>query len=501
MVHIYHAEIKYTTPDRYHLISETLQRVTAPLPNRVETIRIGDRAYTNLPNVFYEFEEEWYEQFTPTEDKTLDYLNLLAEIKTLDDEAIDGTDCYHYIGEVDIDKFLEWSLPPFERMYYRMDKNLPWGMTTDLEDWIEQRNASYLTQDMTFEFWIGKDDYLLRKAKLVYQTREGEHSTWNKYKAINIMHYYDFNEDITIEPPLDDSGELPAGWISYVIEPLEIPEEPTTAIASPTPREPSGSQDIPDVFTRALAITQQPESFRVMSKTYEYFNDGWKHSISSIYEYGGDNLYHLLFEPTEEYKEAYPFMGITLELIIIEDQIYSRNYITPPEITYDSDDNGPTSDNTLKILEMLIDIEELSDAEVNGTDCYHYRGILDVEKFLEWFYPVFLEDAATMKEISEEEYGIEYDVEQGWETIQHIYRSKESIYEYWIGKDDYLIRKRVLTERKLLENPLPLDDLSGESTRQIITEYLDFNEEIIIEAPLDESGELLEGWVLTTPEE
>ena len=96
---------------------------------------------------------------------------------------------------------------------------------------------------------------------------------------------------------------------------------------------------------------------------------------------------------------------------------------------------------------------------------------------------------------------LELDFEQGWKTTEGIYRTKEMIYEYWIGKDDYLIRKRILTERKLVENPLPLDDLSDESTRQIITEYYDFNEPVEIVAPLDESGELLEGWVLTTPEE
>jgi hypothetical protein len=499
-VHTYHAEIKYTTPDRYHMISETLQRDSAPLPNHIETIRIGDQAYTNIPNVIYEYEEEWFEQMTPTEDKTLDFLNLLAEIETLEDESIDGADCYHYIGEVDIDKFLEWSRPGFERMYDRMDKYLPWGMTTDLEDWIEQCNSSYLTQDMTFEFWIGKDDYLLRQAKLVYQTREGEHSTWNKYKATGIMHYYDFNEVITIEPPLDESGELLEGWSSYTIEPLEIPEEPASITTSIAPRKPSGPQNIPDVFIKALAVTEKLESYSITSKTCEHFNNGWNQSSISIYERGGDYLYHALVEPNDEYEKAYPPTG-TMELFIIDDRVYTRNFVTPLWSTDDFDEIAPTSEKNLIVLEMLFDIERLPDEEINGTDCYHYRGILDAEEYLEWVYPVWEEHFTKANEMQKETSGVDLDFELGWKTVESIYRTKEMIYEYWIGKEDYLIRKRVLTQRDWLENPLPLDDLSHISTRQFIAEYYDFNEPVEIEAPLDESGELLEGWVQTTLEE
>jgi len=234
------------------------------------------------------------------------------------------------------------------------------------------------------------------------------------------------------------------------------------------------------------------------STTYEHFNNGFNNSRNTIVEYGGYNLYHSLLEPTEEYKKSSPMLGMSMELVIIGDKVYTRNFVVPPTDTSDFNDSGPTSENSRVVLEMLFDIETLPDEEINGTDCYHYRGILDVEKYLEWFHPVYVEDMTRMNEASEMP---PMDVEQGWKTMEIIYRSNEKIYEYWIGKDDYIIRKRILIDRKLLENPLPVDDLSHESTRQVITEYYDLNEEVIIEAPLDESGELLEGWVLTTLEE
>jgi hypothetical protein len=498
-VHSYHSEIEYTAPDRYYTKSQSIIWESTPgMPDIRETIRIGDQVYTNTPSIF-KLEPEWFEEMTPTEDKTLDMLNLLAEVETLEDEIIDGTDCHHYIGEVDIDKFLEWSRPDFERMYYRMDKSLPGGMATELEDWIENFSASYRTQDMTFEFWIGKDDYLLCKAIYTYQTKEGEKSTWNRYRSFGIANYSDFNEEIIIEPPLDESGELLEGWSSYTIEPLEIPDEPVVT-ETPAPRKPEGPQEMPEAFTRALAVTKKLESYRIRSKTYEHFNDGWNQSGTSIYERGGDNLYHALVEPNAECEKAYPPTG-NMELFIIDDRVYSRNFVTPLWNSDDFDEIAPTSEKNLIVLEMLFDIETLPDEEINGTDCYHYRGILDAEEYLEWVYPDWEEHFTKINEMQKETSGVDLDFELGWKTVENIYRTKEMIYEYWIGKDDYLIHKRVLTERDWFENPLLPDDLSDESTRQFIAEYYDLNKPIEIEAPLDESGELLEGWVLTTIEE
>jgi hypothetical protein len=59
----------------------------------------------------------------------------------------------------------------------------------------------------------------------------------------------------------------------------------------------------------------------------------------------------------------------------------------------------------------------------------------------------------------------------------------------------------VITNRLLEANILPVDDLSHESTHQTITYCLNFNEPVEITAPLDSSGELLEGWFVVTLED
>ena len=497
-VHSYHAEIEYVAPDRYYLSSESYLYKTPGLDGPTEKIVIGDQVYTNAP-IVYKLGSEYYDQLALTEDITLAYLNMLVEVDTLDDEIIDGTECHHYKGEVDVDKFLEWSRPNFERSYYRMDKNLPQGMTRSLEEYIEDRNSSFYSQDMTFEFWVGKDDYLLRQAKMIYETRTGEISDWNEHRSIGIMRYYDLNEDISIEAPMDESGTLLAGWSSYTLEPFERPINLHTPEVIAVPKTPEEHEEIPAELRKAASVIEKLNMYRTETTRWEYINDEWIISMNSLTEYGGFNLFHSKKQDTEEYKEAYSYMAIDIETILIGDQLYSKGYSMPVKSIGDINDEGPTGTETRKMMEILFAIETLPEEEINGTACYHFRGILDTEKYIEWYRPIFIETVTEFNEtVDDDLYKI--DPEEAWKRISDIYRSKEKIYEYWIGKDDYIMRKRVITERSLGANKLPVDDLSHESTQQIITYYLDFNETVEITAPLDDSGELLEGWFVVTLE-
>ena len=94
-------------------------------------------------------------------------LGFMDEPEQLDDEVIDGVTCLHYIG------------------------NLKIG-------------------DAELEIWIGKDDYLIRQIRQIVQSE--------KYIETYITRYYNFNADITIELPLDDSGNLLSGWEKEVYE-------------------------------------------------------------------------------------------------------------------------------------------------------------------------------------------------------------------------------------------------------------------------------------------
>jgi outer membrane lipoprotein-sorting protein len=94
-------------------------------------------------------------------------LEFMDEPQQLADEVIDGVTCLHYIGTLKIG-------------------------------------------DAELEIWIGKDDYLIRQIKQVVQSE--------KYTETYITRYYNFNADITIELPLDDSGNLLSGWEKEVYE-------------------------------------------------------------------------------------------------------------------------------------------------------------------------------------------------------------------------------------------------------------------------------------------
>jgi len=98
----------------------------------------------------------------PSKTETLRQLDSLKELKKLADESIDGTDCYHYQGISYGDKV---------------------------------------------ELWIGKADYLIRQIIKTSIAQPGGSSNIE-----SISKFYDFNEPIDIEAPLDDKGELLPGW-------------------------------------------------------------------------------------------------------------------------------------------------------------------------------------------------------------------------------------------------------------------------------------------------
>jgi hypothetical protein len=88
-------------------------------------------------------------------------MEFLKDLQQLPDEEIDGVTCLHYKG------------------------------TTKL-------------RDINYEIWIGKDDYLVRQIQ-----NKGEYET---ITYVYTTRYYNYNADMNIEAPLDDSGNLLSGW-------------------------------------------------------------------------------------------------------------------------------------------------------------------------------------------------------------------------------------------------------------------------------------------------
>jgi hypothetical protein len=116
-----------------------------------------------------------------TQEIAFTWLAHLNEMEQLDDEVISGVLCMHYTGI----------------------------------------SKSY---DTIIEIWIGKDDYLIRQISQtgpVTQFVNGVGEETDEY-GTSVERYYNFNEDISIELPLDDSGNLPDGWTHDLL----VKEEP-----------------------------------------------------------------------------------------------------------------------------------------------------------------------------------------------------------------------------------------------------------------------------------
>jgi len=221
-VYWWHSEFEYAGPDRYHLMKHTPEAPEGyPSTYFNETIVIGDQRYSR-GDLSYPLTLEMVAEHIPTKERTLEQLNLLIDIETMPEETMDGVDCYHYRGTVDLEKWLDWMRPDLERMYEWILKDMIERYPDfDFDHEEMKKTAEYMlvnAYEETYEFWIGKDDYLIRQLKDVMQSLFCLHETGGFYLAVSTSKYYDFNEPIVIEPPLDESGELLEGWVQTILE-------------------------------------------------------------------------------------------------------------------------------------------------------------------------------------------------------------------------------------------------------------------------------------------
>jgi hypothetical protein len=208
-----HGEIKYISPNRYQLVCEIRMPDAPDFPFNMEMIRVGNQVYIDQPWLPFEFDEEWFDKQVPTKEKTLEYLDLLIEVEKLDEEEIDGTDCYHYIGTIDIKKYIERSRPGWKKLYTELSENMG-TIPEGVDRFIERLELQLRDQELTYELWIGKKDYLIRKSR--YTSQQSPDSNNSQY-SISECTYFGFNEELIIEAPLDESGELLSGWTSYTL--------------------------------------------------------------------------------------------------------------------------------------------------------------------------------------------------------------------------------------------------------------------------------------------
>ncbi|UCD09233.1 MAG: zf-HC2 domain-containing protein [Dehalococcoidales bacterium] len=220
LAHGYTVYIEYSYPDNYYIRSEITEENphSHRKPGIREIIRVGDLVY-NRPYSFIKDTSEYFEQTDPTEDQTLGILSTISDTNILKDEIIEGTDCYHYEGIVDNEKYIEWSRDWIRLQYERLTSVLP-GSEPDYDEYENQWEAIFRSTDKQFEIWIGKSDNLIRRLKIIHQDNpeNAAPGNINAYLNVSYLNYYDINEPIIIEQPLDESGELLEGWSVYTLE-------------------------------------------------------------------------------------------------------------------------------------------------------------------------------------------------------------------------------------------------------------------------------------------
>ncbi len=190
--------IEFVAPDRIHSISQQLPEYGWG----EESIQIGTTIYARDINSNDWHTRDWEDERFAVRNIASGMLHSfveLVDVKELRDEKIDGVDCYHYTGNMDMKGRQEEQLAA-------TDKSDP--------DYEQQRlmyeSIEYVRDDV--EFWIGKDDYLLRQYITYIEigevrdkgedTEEAEH-----YSAITTCKFSNFNEPIEIKPPLMEPFE------------------------------------------------------------------------------------------------------------------------------------------------------------------------------------------------------------------------------------------------------------------------------------------------------
>jgi hypothetical protein len=183
-------EAEFSPPDRYHAKLTENGQVD-------EFIVIGNKEYVRngLPSGAV---EQGLIQSTArmfSKEFALDYLTKLTGIQNLTDESIEGVTCLHYKGKWDVEKQIA-----------EMNATIPPGATE-----VGKQSDLIRLMNIDIELWIGKQDYLIRQMRVQGQTPDNPEGT--KFNVFSeLMTYYDFGQPVSVEAPLDASGQLLSGW-------------------------------------------------------------------------------------------------------------------------------------------------------------------------------------------------------------------------------------------------------------------------------------------------
>jgi hypothetical protein len=123
----------------------------------------------------------------------------LVGLVALPDEEIDGELCFHFTGSRDMKAVAEEQT---ENMELPDPSDPHYADVRQSQEMMAQNLASIT---LNVEFWIDKDDFFVRKAGFEQKTPvlEDDGKPRTEITTTGTFRFYDFDADITIEPPTD----------------------------------------------------------------------------------------------------------------------------------------------------------------------------------------------------------------------------------------------------------------------------------------------------------
>lgn len=139
-----------------------------------------------------------------SEERLSYYLDMIVDVQELPIEEIDGVNCIHYLGQWNVEKQIE------ETRQSVIEDLTSVGTEVDEEE-IDRQLEYMRSATMSIEYWIGTDEHLIRQMRTRVQYQDDSDDFPSGSMSMT-MTFYDFNEPITIEAPVNTDGQLLPGW-------------------------------------------------------------------------------------------------------------------------------------------------------------------------------------------------------------------------------------------------------------------------------------------------
>jgi hypothetical protein len=178
------------------------------------------------------------------------------------------------------------------------------------------------------------------------------------------------------------------------------------------------------------------------------------------------------------------------EYIIYDNIVYYSGTVKPPAFkTEYLQDNGKLLEmiqQPADSLRLLVDTTKMPNEKIDGIPCFQYRSQVDKDAWVE----KQMADLKAMKDqLRDDAIGMNQEWSEAYEkSLESLLRSWDVILEYWIGVDDNLVHQWRMTQ--IIDKG---DSSYFRNMRETI-KYFDFNMDIVVEPPLDSTGNLLLGW-------